>query len=169
VDDLVFREARKSDLGAILDIYNFYIRTTTANFYCQAVSKEELRQIIFIGHQKYRTYVIYSAGKLAGFCFLTQYKKKQAYDRTAEIGVYIKPEFTGRGVGVTAVTFLEEEAASREMRVILASISSENTASMKLFEKMGYEKCAHYREVGEKFGRLLDVVDYQKILKKESR
>ncbi|MBI2329156.1 MAG: N-acetyltransferase [Chloroflexi bacterium] len=100
----------------------------------------------------------------AGFCFLTQYKKKEAYNRTAEIGVYLNPEFTGKGLGSSVVAFLEKVASSKQIRVVLASISGENTASIKLFQRMGFEKCAHYREVGEKFGRLLDVVDYQKIL-----
>ena len=46
----------------------------------------------------------------------------------------------------------------------MASIFGENVASIRLFEKLGYKKYAHYREVGEKFGRFLDIVDYQKIL-----
>jgi phosphinothricin acetyltransferase len=72
-------------------------------------------------------------------------------------------------LGGSIVAFLEKTAVSRQIGVILASISGENTASIRLFEKMGYEKCAHYKEVGEKFGRLLDVVDYQKILKSKKK
>jgi phosphinothricin acetyltransferase len=99
-----------------------------------------------------------------GFCFLTQFRKKAAYDRTAEIGLYLKPEFTGKGIGDDAVTFLEKVAVIKGIRVIIASISGENTASIKLFQKMGYEKCAHYKQVGEKFGRFVDVIDYENIL-----
>jgi L-amino acid N-acyltransferase YncA len=46
----------------------------------------------------------------------------------------------------------------------VASISAENTSSIRLSQQMGYEQCAHYKQVGEKFGRLVDVVEYQKIL-----
>ena len=164
MDNLTFQIAEENDLEAILDIYNFYILTTTVTFYHSETSKEELRQLIFINHEKYQTYLIHYCNEMAGFCFLTQYRKKEAYDRTAEIGVYLKPEFIGKGLGSSVVAFLEKIASSKKIRVILASISAENTASIKLFQRMGYEKCAHYKEVGEKFGRFLDVVDYQKIL-----
>ena len=43
-------------------------------------------------------------------------------------------------------------------------ITAENESSVKLFERMGYEKCGHFKQVGEKFGRILDVVAYQKLL-----
>jgi phosphinothricin acetyltransferase len=128
------------------------------------ITPEEFRQRLFIGHAKYRTYLIRWSNELAGFCFLTQYRKKEAYDRTAEIGLYLKPEFTGKGIGRLAVAFLEKVVISKGIRVIIASISGENNASLKLFQKMGYEKCAHYKQVGEKFGRLVDVIDYEKIL-----
>jgi L-amino acid N-acyltransferase YncA len=41
-------------------------------------------------------------------------------------------------------------------------ISGENNASIGLFSRMGYNKCAHLKEVGLKFGRKLDIVYYQK-------
>jgi L-amino acid N-acyltransferase YncA len=166
MNDVTFKKAEKGDLDIILDIYNYYILNTTANFYRHPVSREEITQFILIGNEKYQTYLLHKKGEVAGFCFLTQYKKKDAYDHTAEIGVYLRPECVTRGLGSSAVAFLEEAASKKRIRVIVASISGENTGSMKLFEKMGYEKCAHYKEVGEKFGRLLDVVDYQKILGK---
>jgi phosphinothricin acetyltransferase len=78
--------------------------------------------------------------------------------------LYLRPEFSGKGIGSDVLVFLEKFAIGNGIRVLIASISGENSASIKLFTRAGYEKCAHYREVGEKFGRILDVVDYQKIL-----
>lgn len=148
----------------MLELYNFYIATTTATFDHGQITPEEFRQRLFIGHEKYKTYIIRLDNDTVGFCFLTQFRKKAAYDRTAEIGLYLKPEFTGKGIGDDAVTFLEKVAVIKGIRVIIASISGENTASIKLFQKMGYEKCAHYKQVGEKFGRFVDVIDYENIL-----
>ena len=164
MDELTFQPAAEKDLAAMLELYNFYIVTTTATFDHGQITPEEFRQRIFIGHEKYGVYLIRLDKETAGFCFLTQYRKKAAYDRTAEIGLYLKPEFTGQGIGRLAVTFLEKIAVSKGIRVIIASISGENTASLRLFQKMGYEKCAHYKQVGEKFGRFIDVIDYEKIL-----
>jgi L-amino acid N-acyltransferase YncA len=164
MDNLIFKEAEEKDLGTILDIYNFYILTSTASFDVGQITREEFLQRVFIGYEKYKTYSICHSDEIIGYCALTQFRKKKAYDRTAEIGIYLKPEFTGRGIGLEAITFLEQVALDKRIKVLIASISGENKASIKLFQKAGYEECAHYKEIGEKFGRILDVVDYQKIL-----
>jgi phosphinothricin acetyltransferase len=164
MDNLIFQRAEENDLQTMLVIYNFYLITTTATFDYAPISREEFLRRIFIGHEKYQTYLFHLRNEFAGFCFLTQYRKKEAYDRTAEIGLYLKTEFTGKGIGKIAVAYLEKAAIEKQIRVIIASISGENSASMKLFASLGYEKCAHYKQIGEKFGRLLDVVDYEKIL-----
>jgi len=164
MENIIFKKALELNIEIILNLYNFYVTSTTATFDHNPVSREELLQRIFLAHDKYQTFLIFYQGKMAGFCFLTQYRKKEAYDHTAEIGIYLKPEFTGKGIGRQAVTFLEQMVISKGIRVILASISGENTASLKLFQKMDYAQCAHYRQIGEKFGRFIDIIDYEKIL-----
>jgi len=164
VSNITFVKAKEADLETILSIYNYYIETSTATFDIGPISTNEMSQRLFVNHQKYQTYLIKSNGDTIGFCFLTQFRKKKAYDRTAEIGLYIKPEFTRKGFGKEAILFLEKVAIYRQIKVIVASISGENLASIKLVQKMGYTQCAHYREIGEKFGRLLDVIDFQKSL-----
>ena len=101
---------------------------------------------------------------MAGFCTLGPFKTRCAYHQTAEMAVYLHHEYTGKGLGATAIDLLEEHARKNGFHVIIVSISQENTASKKLVERKGYEQVAHYREVGFKFGRFLDVVNYQKIL-----
>lgn len=164
MDNLIFQKAEETDLDTILSIYNFYIVTTTATFDCGPISEDEFRRRIFIDHEKYQTYLIRNHGDVAGLCFITQFRKKKAYDRTAEIGLYLKPEFTGKGIGREATTFLEKEAIDKQIKILVASMSSENTKSIKLILRMGYERCAQYKAVAEKFGRLLDIIDFQKIL-----
>jgi phosphinothricin acetyltransferase len=47
---------------------------------------------------------------------------------------------------------------------MIATISGENINSVKLFENLGYERCAHYKKIATKFGRSLDLLEYEKIL-----
>ncbi|MBN1189872.1 MAG: N-acetyltransferase [Dehalococcoidales bacterium] len=165
MNGLAFQEAQEKDLDAMLGVYNFYIATTTATFDIGGISRDEFLQRVFIGHKKYRTFLVLLDGQFAGFCFLSQFNKKKAYDRTACIGAYLKPAFTGKGAGREITAFLEKTARENGIAVLIASISCQNTGSISLCRKMGYEQCACYKEVGEKFGRILDVVEYQKILK----
>ena len=107
---------------------------------------------------------MHSDGVICGYCYLSPYKKRQAYDRTAEITVYLKKEFTGRGIGRLALQRLEKEARPTFIKVLMGIITADNIQSIQLFIREGYEKCAHFKEVGEKFGKILDVVAFQKFI-----
>jgi len=59
---------------------------------------------------------------------------------------------------------LFSEIKSRDFHVIIAGISLPNDASVRLHEKFGLEKVAHFREVGSKFDRWIDVGYWELIL-----
>lgn len=169
---LQWKEIRRQDMELIRSIYKYYVDHSTATFHTGDITVDELSEIISLGHPKYKSYLIECAGELAGYCYFGQHKKRQAYDRTAELTIYLKPGFTGKGIGRRSVQRLEDEAQGKGIAVMLAVISGDNTSSIGLFERCGYAKCAHFSEVGEKFDKILDVVAYQKVLipaRKESR
>lgn len=159
-----FTTLRHEDLSLIKEIYDYYILNSTATFHTEKISLKELEEAIFIDHPVYKSYLIKCNGEICGFCYFTQYKKRQAYNRTSEVTVYLKPEFSYKGIGIYALNYIEKEAFNIGIKVLIGVITGENKASIRLFEKAGYEKCAHFKQVGEKFGRILDVVAYEKIL-----
>lgn len=162
--EVTFEKATLNDLVAIKEIYDYYITETTATFHTHPISFEELREVIPFYNKKYPSFLVKADGKTAGYCYLAPFKKRQAYDRTAEATVYLKPEFCGQGIGYKTVTFLEEVAKKKNIKVLVGVITGTNENSIRLFAKCGFEKCAHYKQVGQKFDELLDVVAYQKIL-----
>ena len=159
-----FIDIQGSDFEFIKEIYDFYILNSTATYYTEKISVNELKEFIPVNHKKYRSYLIKANDTHCGFCYLSQYKKRQAYDRTAEVSLYLKPEFTGQGIGYEVLKHLEKVAGENGISVLIGIISGDNGNSVKLFEKSGYEKCAHYKQIGEKFNKILDVVSYQKII-----
>lgn len=161
---LKYVEANEKDLEGMLDWYNYYIENTSILFDDGPISLEEFSTRVFIKHYTYKTFLIKLDDEFCGFCFLTRFRKKRAYEKTAEVGIYLRPEFTRKGLGQEIVTFLEAIARKQGIEVILASISGENVASQSLFRKLGYEQCAHFKRIAEKFGRKMDLVDFQKIL-----
>jgi phosphinothricin acetyltransferase len=152
------------DFNHVKEIYDYYILNSTATFHKDLISIEELKSVILIAHPKYKSFLIDYEGETCGYCYISQYKKRPAYDRTAEITIYLKPEYSGKGIGKETLKLLETVAKNNEISVLIGIITGENQASIRLFEKCGYEKCAHFKKVGEKFDRLLDVVAYQKII-----
>ncbi|MDT8901524.1 N-acetyltransferase family protein [Anaeroselena agilis] len=159
-----FYEMEERHLDKVLQIYTHYVLNTTATFHARPLTKQEMRKIVFFRNDKYRTFVICDENELCGYVLITQHKNREAYDGTAEITVYLNPDFIGKGIGSLAIKHVEVYARKQQLHVLVATICGENTNSIKLFERNGYFKCAHYKEVGQKFGQLLDVVSYQKII-----
>jgi L-amino acid N-acyltransferase YncA len=160
--EIEFKEIADQDFPAIKEIYDWYIANSTATFHTEPIRIEQLKEFIFVNHPLYKSYLIFTGNDLAGYCFLTYYKNRQAYNRTAEVTIYLKPVFCEKGVGKVAMGHLENIAIAQGLKNLIGIISGDNDGSIALFEKSGYFKCAHFRNVGEKFGKVLDVVAYQK-------
>ena len=157
-----FTPLKEIDFVIVKEIYDHYIMHSTATFHTEPISISELEDFMYVNHPIYKSFLIYYDRVVAGYCYFTYFKKRQAYERTAEVTLYLKPEFTNHGIGKRTLEFLEESAKKTVIKSLLAIITGNNTDSIKLFEKMSYNKCAHFKNVGKKMGLILDVVAYQK-------
>lgn len=160
-----FEAIKEEHIESVREIYLYYIYNSTATFHKREISKEEMRALVLFEYPtRYESYIIRREGELCGYVILTKYKEREAFDQTAEITIYLKNGFEGKGIGGQAIAFIEARAKTKDLHALLAVICGENTGSMALFEKYGYEKCAHYKQVGFKFDRWLDLVCYEKLL-----
>ena len=163
--ELEFKPLAENDIPIVKEIYDYFVLNSTATFHTIPVSPDYLKEMIPVDHPKYRSYLIKVDNQICGYAYFAQYKNRPAYDRTAEVTIYLKQEYAGKGLGKAALQRLEEDMVKAgEIKVIIAVLSADNAASIKLFEKAGYERCAHFKQVGEKFGKILDVLVYQKII-----
>lgn len=157
-----FTPITEADLPLVKKIYDYYILNTTATFHHKPLSIDEIQEFLFINHPKYISFMIRESGQIIGYCFITRFKNRPAYDRTAEISIYLQPEWRGKGIGTVTLAFLERTVKISGIHVLIMTLSAENIASIRLCEKMGYIRAAHLPHVGEKFGRILDVFLYVK-------
>ncbi len=162
--NVTFEEIKPKHLHDVHEIYLYYVLNTTATFHTRKIGVKEMEVLVYFDKPIYKTFVVFEDGQLCGYTILSPFKSREAYKNTAEIAVYLKPDKLGRGLGSDAVQFIEEFARAKGIHVLIASICAENTRSIRIFEKSGFEQCGHYKEVGTKFGRLLDIVVYQKIM-----
>lgn len=146
------------------DIYNHYITNTTVTFHAQPLSREDMRAILFRKDPMYITYAILDGDSLCGYAYMAPYKEREAYRVSSEVTIYLKPGYGRKGIGSKVLALLEEHACKNGIHSFLAVICAENEASLGLFQRHGYFQCARFKEVGMKFGRLLDVIVMQKIL-----
>jgi phosphinothricin acetyltransferase len=160
----IFAETEDKELEILCGIYNYYIKNTTNLLHVDEISINEFRMIIGDNKSRYKSFTIYDQDNICGFCYFSQYKNRKGYDRTAEISIYLKSEYIGKGIGKIAIKYLENIAKANGIKVLIATITEENINSIKLISNLGYDKCSHLREVAEKFGRVFDVLVFQKIL-----
>lgn len=159
-----FEKVKEEHIACLLDIYTYYVLNTTATFHEKPLTINEMKELVIFTNPKYKAFVIKEGTEICGYVILTQHKKREAYDSTGEITVYLKKDCIGKGIGSLAVKYIENVAKNKGFHALIATICGENEKSIRVFEKNGYEKCAHYREVGRKFGNWLDVVAYHKLI-----
>ena len=161
------RTATLQDAAAIAEIYNYYVRTSHATFEIEPVDAAEMRdRIEGILEQNYPFFVGEENGEIIGCAFAHQFKARRAYRHSVEVSVYLKNGFEGNGVGSALYQKLFSEISQRDFHAVIAGISLPNDASIRLHEKFGFEKVAHFKEVGFKFGRWIDVGYWQLINRK---
>lgn len=156
------RQAAAHDAGQIAAIYNFYVLNTHHTFETEAITADEMRKRIGGISDNYPFLVAEAKSEISGYAYATLYKTRQAYRFSVEVSVYVKPETIGKGIGKMLYEKLFEALADTETHAIIAGIALPNEASIKLHEKFGFEKIAHFREVGFKFGKWIDVGYWQR-------
>jgi phosphinothricin acetyltransferase len=103
-------------------------------------------------------------GNILGFGMLRAYSPFPTFSKTAEITYFIKPGYTGKGIGKRILESLIADAGAKGITSIIASISSLNEGSIEFHRKNGFVECGRLKEVGNKRGKTFTVVYMQKML-----
>jgi len=159
------RPATRADLPAILEIYNEAVLNTTASYDYEPRTLEH-RTAWFEDHQKTNLPVFVAedaSGRIAGWSALNRYHERVGYRFTAENSVYVAADQRGRGIGKLLLAPLIPAARERGLHAIIAAIDAANEASIRLHAAFGFERVGHFKQVGHKFGRWLDVIYMEKL------
>lgn len=159
------RKAKEEDINTITDIYNEAVRNTTATFDTSEKSYEERMSWFCNRDDNFPVYVVEKAGKVAGYGALNKWSDKEGYNVTAEISLYIHPDYRGLGIGGQLIDFIVVAATETNLHTIIARITEGNEPSIHLHRKNGFKVCGILKEAGYKFGRYLDVTIMQKMLR----
>lgn len=147
----------------MMEIFNYEVRNSTASFAITEQSYEE-RLAWFWSHGGERHPLIAAEqdGRVAGYACLSDYRPYEAYKGTAELSVYVSRDFRRQGIGEALMRELLDMARScGKLHTVISVITGNNEASIRLHEKMGFSYCGTMHRAGEKFGQLLDIVNYE--------
>ena len=162
---MIIRDARADDLPAILDIYNDVVLTTTA-IYDETVSTLEQRRAWFDARRSQGLPVLVGeeGGEIVGFSSFGEWRARWGYQYTVEHSVHVRADCRSRGYGGRLIEALFPRAVGMNMHVMIGHIDSAAAASLRLHEKLGFERVGYFREVAHKFDRWLDLVAVQKTI-----
>jgi L-amino acid N-acyltransferase YncA len=162
---LKIRTATKNDLYSITEIYNDAVLNTTATFDTKPKSITEQEKWFNKHKGKFTVIVAVEDDIVMGWASLSPWSSRAAYSNTADIAVYVKERFRGKGIGKKLIEELLKRGAELGLHTAIAKICEENEASLNLFKKLGFKHIGSMKEVGYKFERLLDVYLMQIIFK----
>lgn len=159
------RKATLKDLEEITKIYNEAILKTVATFDTTIKSLEE-QKTWFENHGSKNPIMVAEENKLViGWASLSQYSDRCAYSDTAEISLYVKEKYQGKGIGKKLMESILIEGEKVGLHVVIARITQGNKLSVHLHKEFGFKHIGVIKEVGKKFGKLLDVYLMEKIYK----
>jgi phosphinothricin acetyltransferase len=161
------RLVEPEDAEAIRAIYNHEVTSGTNTFDLVTRSLEQQRAWIDRHRGAHPAVVAIAGGareQVVGFAVVSPFRDRAAYATTVEDSVYVHADHRGRGIGRTLLDELLRLAAGHGFHAVIARISSENEASIRLHRSCGFELVGVEREVGRKHGRWLDVVELQRML-----
>ncbi|MDY0237638.1 MAG: N-acetyltransferase family protein [Campylobacterales bacterium] len=153
-----YKKATIEDLGEIIKIYNSTVSSGVSTADTKEVSVES-RLEWFKTRSKNRPILVKEYhGKIIAWLSFDPFYGKPAYEQTAEINIYLDPNFRGKKLGQQ---FLEEAiklAPSLGIKNLLALIFKKNSASLKLFKKFNFKEWGSLPGVAIIDGKERDVV-----------
>ena len=162
---MLIRDAGEAELPAILAIFNEVIATSTA-VYMDGPSTLEERRAWYTARRAagYPVLVATDESGVTGFASFGDFRAAPGYRFTVEHSVHVRADRRGRGLGSALVMALLPRAEALGKHVMVAGVDAANDASIAMHRRLGFEAVAHFREVGRKFDRWLDLVFLQRLL-----
>ena len=162
---MIVREAETDDADAIAAIYAHHVLHGTASFDTEPPNTAYWQSRIADTVERRWPFIVAQRENIViGYAYATQFRDRPAYVETCENSIYVAPDAVGSGVGTVLITALVERAALSGFRQMIAVIGGGESASVALHTKAGFAHAGRMKDVGRKFGRLLDTVYMQRRL-----
>jgi phosphinothricin acetyltransferase len=156
-------DANEAHLPGILPIYNDAVLHSTA-LWIEALADLANRRAWLLEREAAGFPVLVaqgSNGEVLGYASYGGWRSNEGFRHTVEHSLYVRADQRGRGLGLALLKALIERAKSADLHVMVAAIESENAASIRLHERLGFVTSGQMPQVGRKFGRWLDLTFMQ--------
>ena len=146
---LTYRDAKRSDLEKITEIYNSTIASRLVTADTEPVSvKSKIKWFEEHSPEKRPLWVIEDElNEIVGWVSFQSFYGRPAYDATVEISIYLDSNQRGKGLGKQVLGYCIDKAPEFEIKTILGFIFSHNEPSIRLFKHFGFEEWANFPNI----------------------
>jgi phosphinothricin acetyltransferase len=149
--DFLIRPFSDPDVTPANALTNHYIQHTAIHFATHPATDAEFHDSWLTGRDKFPWFTATIRGDFAGYAKAYTWRSRAAYDKTAEVGLYVHPDHHRRGVGRALYTALIADARQRGFHTLVAGIALPNDNSVKMHEACGFRSVGTFNQVGRKF------------------
>ncbi len=161
---MTIRDARRSDVPAMLAIYAPFVEHTAVSFEYEVPTEAEFARRLEEHQAAFPWLVCEENGRVMGYAYAGRAFERAAYGWNAEISCYLAPELRGRGVGRRLYARIEEILTRLGYYKLFAVVTSANAPSVAFHRALGFRDAACFRNVGYKQGGWYDVLWLEKTL-----
>ena len=146
---LIYRDAKRSDLEKITEIYNSTIASRLVTADTEPVSvKSKIKWFEEHSPEKRPLWVIEDElNEIVGWVSFQSFYGRPAYDATVEISIYLDSNQRGKGLGKQVLGYCIDKAPEFGIKTILGFIFSHNEPSIRLFKHFGFEEWANFPNI----------------------
>jgi L-amino acid N-acyltransferase YncA len=164
---VIVRPSRDSDVDAMLAIYRRHIRRGVEESVDDSGTPEpeDLRD----RRKNLRSHrlphlVAICGGEVVGYAYVVLFRKRPAYRYAVKHSIYVHHQHQGRSVGGLLMQELIDACAAADFRQMIGYIDSDNTASLAIHERFGFQRVGVLPGVAYRYGRWADTVMVQRSL-----
>ena len=165
------RPATVDDAERLLEIYAYYVEHTAISFEYDVPSTEEFRSRIENTLKAYPYLVAEADGVIQGYAYAHAFVGRKAYERSAELTIYLAQDAKGQGCGRRLYEELERILKDRGVTNLYACIGDPITEdeyltrnSENFHRHMGFAKVGTFHKCGYKFNRWYNMIWMEKII-----
>ncbi|MFC4687134.1 GNAT family N-acetyltransferase [Epilithonimonas pallida] len=164
---MTFRDATLEDLPKIVEIYNSTVASRLVTADLEPVSIDSKINWFHQHNSEFRPLwiVLDSDKNMVGWVSFQDFYGRPAYQKTAEISIYIDEKYRGKGLGRLILEYAIEKSQDLGIENLLAFIFSHNLPSLNLFEKFGFELWANLKNIAELDGEKRSLIILGKNIK----
>ena len=159
------RLASIKDLQAILNIYNQGIEDRIATLEEDRKDIDYMTEWFNNHNGRFAVIVIENDDEIVGWASLNPYSNRYAYAGVADLSIYIRRDYRGKGVGSLLLKEIECTASKNDFNKIVLFTFPFNKLGQVLYRKIGYREVGLFKKHGKLDGRFVDVMIMEKILK----